>query len=383
MMLILLILAEGLALAVLLARLSGGRTRRPPEVPAPGTGAPGAVTIVIATLNEAARITPLLHGVSAQGAVVKEILVVDSNSSDGTRDLVTAAAARDPRIRLLTDPPLPAGWVGKAWALQHGLEQATTEWVLGLDADTAPRAGLADAVVAAADREGFDCVSFSPCFDGQTAAEQFVQPAILITLIYRSGAAGDPRVRPERVIANGQCFLVRKAVLLQHGGYEPVKASFAEDVSLVRRLASRGVPVGFLDGSRLYTVRAYSGLPQMWREWGRSIALRDSVPALAQWGEILFLFFAQALPLPLAVVGASGLVHLAPSPAARALGWLVGFLLALRLMLLVATRGSYARRGLTFWLSPLADVAAWWRIVLSTVRGPTSWRTRSYTSRNA
>ncbi|NBS60226.1 MAG: glycosyltransferase family 2 protein, partial [Betaproteobacteria bacterium] len=143
MMLILLILAEGLALAVLLARLSGGRTRRPPEVPAPGTGAPGAVTIVIATLNEAARITPLLHGVSAQGAVVKEILVVDSNSSDGTRDLVTAAAARDPRIRLLTDPPLPAGWVGKAWALQHGLEQATTEWVLGLDADTAPRAGLA------------------------------------------------------------------------------------------------------------------------------------------------------------------------------------------------------------------------------------------------
>jgi dolichol-phosphate mannosyltransferase len=101
---------------------------------------------------------------------------------------------------------------------------------------------------------------------------------------------------------------------------------------------------------------------------------------LKQWGDICFLFFAQALPLPLAVAVGSGLVHVAPSPAASALGWIVGFLIAMRLMLLVATRGSYARRGLTFWLSPFADVAAWWRIVLSTVRGPTSWRSRSYNS---
>lgn len=375
-MLIPLILAEALALVVLIVRLSGGRTRRPPELPAPGTGTPGQVTIVIASLNEAARIAPCLEGARAQGAVVKEILVVDSHSTDGTRELAAAAAARDPRIRLLTDPPLPTGWVGKAWALQHGLAQASTEWVLGLDADTAPKPGLADAVVAAANREGFDCVSFSPCFDGQTAAEQFVQPAILVTLIYRSGAAGDPRVRPDRVIANGQCFLVRKQVLLAHGGYEPVKASFAEDVALVRRLATRGVPVGFLDGSRLYTVRSYNGLAQMWREWGRSIGLRDSVSTLAQWGELAVLFFAQALPLPLALGLAAGLW--APSTPRTVLTGLVGALLAFRALMLVATRASYARTGLTFWLSPLADLAAWWRIVLSTVRSATSWRTRSY-----
>jgi dolichol-phosphate mannosyltransferase len=378
-MLILLILAEAVALVVVVMRLSGGRTRRPPELPAPGSGTPGQVTIVIASLNEATRIAPCLRGVSAQGAVVKEILVVDSNSTDGTRELVAAAAERDPRIRLLTDPPLPSGWVGKGWALQYGLEQATTEWVLGLDADTAPNPGLADAVVAAAEREGFDCVSFSPCFDGQSAAEQFVQPAILVTLIYRSGAAGDPRVRADRVIANGQCFLVRKAVLMAHGGYEPVRGSFAEDVALVRRLATRGVPVGFLDGSRLYAVRSYSGLPQMWREWGRSIALRDSISTVRQWGELLFLFCAQALPLPLAIALAAGVVP-GEGAALRMLRGEVGALLAFRLLLLIAIRGSYARPGLTFWLSPLADPAAWWRIVLSTVRSATSWRTRTYGS---
>ncbi len=377
-MLLPLLVAEALALLVLLSRLSGGRTRRAPERPAPGTGRAGQVTIVIASLNEAARIAPCLDGVRAQGAVVQEILVVDSNSTDGTRELVARAAIQDPRIRLLTDPPLPSGWVGKAWALQHGLDQATTEWVLGLDADTAAVPGLADAVVAAAEREGFDCVSFSPCFDGQSAAEQFLQPAILVTLIYRSGAAGDPRVHPDRVIANGQCFLVRRATLIAHGGYEPVKASFAEDVSLVRRLATRGVPVGFLDGSRLYTVRSYSGVGQMWREWGRSIALRDSVSVPRQWSELCFLFFAQAAPLPVLLLLAGGVIGAVPSTERTALVWVVGVLMGIRLLMLVATRASYAHPGVTFWLSPLADLAAWWRIVLSTLRAPTSWRTRSY-----
>ena len=179
------------------------------------------------------------------------------------------------------------------------------------------------------------------------------------------------------MIANGQCFLVRKSVLLAHGGYEPVKRSFAEDVSLARRLATRGVPVGFLDGSKLYTVRSYSGLAQMWREWGRSIALRDSVSTARQWMELLFLLLAQALPLPLALTLAG---HAGPAEPARVhvLWGVVGALLAIRLLMLVAIRASYARTGVTFWLSPLADLAAWWRIVLSTLRAARSWRTRAY-----
>jgi dolichol-phosphate mannosyltransferase len=377
-MLIVLLVAEALALLLLTARLSGGRTRRPPERPAPGAAAPGKITIVIATLDEARRITPCLDGVRAQGAVVGEILVVDSNSTDGTRELVLAAAARDPRIRLLSDPPLPRDWVGKAWALQHGLEQARYDWVLGLDADTAPHAGLADAVLLAAEREGVECVSFSPCFDGQTTGEQCVQPAILVTLIYRSGAAGDPRVRPERVIANGQCFFVKRETLLAQGGYAPVRASFAEDVSLVRGLAAAGVPVGFLDGSRLYTVRGYEGFAQMWREWGRSIALRDSTSAAQRWGDVLFLFFAQAAPLPILLALAAGAGE--GSSVRGALLGVSGGLFAIRLLMLLAIRSSYAVRGVGFWLSPLADLLAWWRIALSMASRPTRWRSREYTA---
>ncbi len=363
---------------VLLARLSGGRHRRPPEAPVPaGLDAEG-LTVVVATLNEAHRIAPCLKGLEAQGAPVREILIVDSGSTDGTRELVAAAAARDARIRLLTDPPLPNGWIGKAWALQFGTEQATQPWVLGMDADTEANPGCAAAALAAARREGFDVVSFAPRFDGQSAAERWLQPALLVTLVYRSGAAGDPRVKPDRVIANGQCFLAKRATILGHGGYEAVKDSFAEDVSLVRHLARRGVPVGFLDGSRLYRVRSYTGIAQMWREWGRSLDLKDATPRLRQLWDTLFVVSAQGLTMPSALALVVCWPALAPSPWRTLAAASTATLVAVRWLLLFGIAPSYERRGLSWWLSPLADPLAALRLVISTLRRPKHWRTRRY-----
>ena len=363
---------------VLAGRLIGGRSRRPAEVPrVEGVDEPG-LTVVVACLNEAARIGPCLEGLTQQGRPVTEILFVDSGSTDGTRDLIADAAARDPRIKLITDPPLASGWIGKAWALQHGTTLATNPWVLGMDADTQAEPGCAASVLAAALREGFDVVSFAPRFAGQSAAERWVQPALLVTLIYRSGAVGDPRVTLDRVIANGQCFLAKRATILAHGGYEPVKGSFAEDVSLVRHLAQRGVAVGFLDGARLYRVRSYRGVAQMWREWGRSLDLKDATTRARQAWDTLFVVLAQGVQWPLAASVALTWSAIPAGPARTLLGASTAALLAIRWLLLVALRPSYERRGVTWWLSPFADPLAAVRLVISSVRRPRRWRKRSY-----
>jgi dolichol-phosphate mannosyltransferase len=366
-----LLVAQGAAALLLLARLARGRTRRPPVEPLLADEPSAPVSVLVACLNEAKRIGPLLAGVRAQHAPVREILVVDSNSTDGTRDLIAAAAALDGRVQLLTDPPLPRGWIGKAWALQYGAEHAAGPWLLGLDADITPRPGLAAAVVAAAEANGYDAVSFSPRFAGQTALERWIQPAILTTLVYRFGPAGDD-TPPDRVMANGQCFLVKKDVLLAAGGYEPVRASFAEDVSLVRHLARSGARVGFLDGSKLYDVRSYDSAAQMWREWGRSVDLKDATTRPQQAIDVAFLILVQGVPLPLLAAAAAGAAVGTPLLA------LNGALLALRWLMTAALSASYAERGAPFWLSPLADPLAVVRVVLSTLQRPRAWRAREY-----
>jgi dolichol-phosphate mannosyltransferase len=47
-------------------------------------------------------------------------------------------------------------------------------------------------------------------------------------------------------------------------------------------------------------------------------------------------------------------------------------------MLQWALASSYERKGVPFWLSPLADPLAAIRILLSTLRTPKRWRSREY-----
>lgn len=328
------------------------------------------VSVIVPTLNEAQRIEPCLTGIAKQGAPLTEVIVVDSGSTDGTQALVAVVARRDSRVRLERDPPLPAGWIGKVWALQHGLSLARGEWILGLDADTEPDEGMVAAVVTAARDHDVELVSFSPRFAGQTAAERWLQPALLVSLLYRTGAPGTA-TSPARLLANGQCFLVRRDVLLRHGGYEPARDSFADDVRLARWYAGRGVRCGFLDGRFLYRVRSYRSAAEMWREWGRSLDLADATGRPRQLLDLALLALAQALPVPLILAAA-----LFPLPLPLIMVNLL--LLSVRIVVLFSIAPSYEQRGVAFYGSWLADPAAFFRVALSTFRRPVSWRGRSY-----
>jgi dolichol-phosphate mannosyltransferase len=356
---------------VLLWRLLPGVHRLPAVAPRfDASVSDTSVSVIVPTLNEAGRLRPCLAGLSRQGAPLVEVLVVDSGSNDDTANIVLEASRRDARIRLERDPPVPAGWIGKVWALQHGLSLVRGEWVLGMDADTEPDAGMVAGVVNAANEHGLQLVSFAPRFAVQTAWERWLQPALLVTLVYRTGApsASPP---PSRLLANGQCFLVRRDVLLAQGGYAPARASFADDVRLARHYAAAGVRCGFLDGRRLFRVRSYGSAREMWREWGRSVDLADVTSRIRQMLELAFLSLVQALPLPILMLA---LVFPLPRPLVA----VNAVLLAIRIALLMALAPSFEKRGVPWSLSWLADVAAVFRIAVSTWRRPVEWRGRVY-----
>ena len=373
------------AVALLLSRLVKGPFRHPPLQPrTPQPRDLGKVSVVVPTLNEAERITPCLEGLTRQSYEVREVIVVDSYSQDETPDLVKAAQQQDPRFRLINDDPLPEGWVGRPWALHNGFlhSSAGSEWILGIDADTQPRPGLVASLLETALNESYDLISLSPQFILKYPGELWLQPALLMTLVYRFGAAGERETSPERVMANGQCFFCKRSVLAQVGGYSSARNSFCDDVTLARHIASQGNQVGFLDGARVLGVRMYEGAAETWKEWGRSLDLKDAASPAQLWGDWLFLLAVQGLPLPLTLGLVQDILSATVAPVTQTVFGVNLLLVLIRFGLNLAIAPSYdrtqAKLSWLFWLSPLADPLAVLRILLSTLQTPKQWRGRSY-----
>jgi dolichol-phosphate mannosyltransferase len=385
-----LLLIQVPATAILLSRLLKGPRRHPPIEPQqPTPELLGSVSVVVPTLNEALRISPLLAGLSRQSYEVREIIVVDSKSQDGTPDLVKAAQQQDPRFRLMTDDPLPSGWVGRPWALHNGFLHSSedSQWFMGLDADIQPHPGLIAGLVKTAEAQGYDLVSLSPQFILKYPGECWLQPALLMTLLYRFDPAGINTEQPERVMANGQCFLCRRSVLAAVGGYTSASSSFCDDVTLARNIAIQGFKVGFLDGAKVLRVRMYEGAMETWKEWGRSLDLKDASSPAQMWGDLWLLSAVQGLPLLIILtyflLSPPPSLSDSPTPPLLLLG-LNLFLLVIRFAMLLAIAPSYDRKsvkgGWLFWLSPLADPIAVLRIFLSAFRTPREWRGRKYSA---
>ncbi|GAB2853165.1 glycosyltransferase family 2 protein [Actinocorallia aurea] len=336
-------------------RLARGRDRLPPLAPAHAP--PAKVSVVIPARDEEARLGPCLRAVLADPHVA-EAVVVDDGSTDGTAALAASLGAR-----VVPGAPPPPGWVGKQWALRQGVEAARGPVVVALDADTRPRPGLVSALCAALERH--DLVSAAPRFVCAGPVAQALQAAFLTTLVYRFGPVGAAVPPPaHRMLANGQCTAFRREEMRAADGYTAIRGNLTDDVALARALARGGWRVGFLDAGGLLDVEMYASPREIWREWPRSLPLRDVTSPVALAGDLAVVWLTCGLPVVRLFGRRAEPLDLA--------------LLATRLLLTAALRGSFARPGPGVWLSPLLDPLAAARLTWTAVRPVRTWRGRAY-----
>ena len=347
--------------------------------PARSTVQIGALSVIVPVLDEELRLARCLDGLIAHGPTVREILVVDGGSVDATRALIAAYAARDARVRLIDASPIPATWNGKAWGLECGLRASdgASTWILTVDADIAPRPGLAEALIGHARYVDVPALSIATRQELGDWGEGLLHPAMLTTLVYRYGLPGHAFRDPARVQANGQCFLARRDIMLATDAFAIARASRCEDVTTARALARAGHAVGFYEAGDLVVVRMHANWRETWRNWPRSLTLRDQFTRRQSLRGLVEIALVQALPLPLAIV--LSIVH--------PLGWQAQALLTvntvlimMRLGTLAGTVRAYTRPPWTYWLSPLADLPVTVALIASAVRRTHTWRGRTLIS---
>jgi chlorobactene glucosyltransferase len=246
----------------------------PPDAP--------LVSIVIPARNERRNVERCLRSMLAARYPALEVLLVDDHSEDGTGDVARAIASTDPRLRVLESPPLPPGWFGKQWACATGAHAARGDILLFADADTEQAPDLLPRAVNAMRALDADLLSVAGRQELGTFWERLLQPQIFAMLFLRyGGTEGVNRARrPENVIANGQCFLVRRTAYDAIGGHEAVRENVAEDLMLAQATLRAGRRVRFILGPDQLSTRMYTTLPELIEGWGKNVyaAGRHTVP---------------------------------------------------------------------------------------------------------
>jgi chlorobactene glucosyltransferase len=216
------------------------------------------LTVIIPARDEAKRIGRCLDGLAAQHLPDLDIVVLDDNSSDDTAELARSFGGQLPGLRVIQGAPLPDGWAGKCWACWQAAQASNAEWLLFLDADTAPLPGMIPALLDYATAQRLDLLTLLPLLELGSWWERVLMPPFvgLIQAVYPIDRVNDPR--SPLALANGQCILVRRSAYFAVDGHRAVRDSVLEDVRLAQTIKSAGYRMAAVGGPELMRVRMYT-----------------------------------------------------------------------------------------------------------------------------
>ncbi len=340
------------------------------------------VSILIPARNEAPGIEAAVRAALAASSGPTEVIVLDDHSTDDTAARVTALAAEDARVRLITGDALPEGWCGKPFACWQLARAARHPYLLFVDADVRLAKDAATRLAAHLDaRPALHLLSGVPRQKTGTLLEKLLIPLIHIVLLGYLPLPAARRFRWTAFAAGcGQLFLARREAYFAAGGHGAVRASLHDGIKLPRAFRAANFNTDLVDATDLATCRMYSSSREVWRGLSRNATEAMAHPAaILPW--TVLLLGGHVLPWCLAATAwfregfASRTVAMA--------------LIAGGLSLLPRIFGlrpfSHSRLGLVLHpVSVLLLVAIQWQALGRRLVGrPSTWRGRAYSPSRA
>jgi peptidoglycan-N-acetylglucosamine deacetylase len=227
--------------------------RRSPPIP---NGAFHNVSVIVPAYNEAKVIARTVDFIlKSDYQNLREIIVVDDGSSDGTAAVVENAFANDSRVRVFRKPN-----GGKSAALNFGIANARSEILVMLDADTLLHPSAIRMLARHFDDPGIGAVAGNAKVGNRVNLVTKLQALEYITSqnLERAGLAQLDAI----TVVPGAVGAWRREAILRAGGLGP--ATLAEDCDLTLSLHRAGYRI-----AHEMAAIGWTEAPQTWRSFMR------------------------------------------------------------------------------------------------------------------
>ncbi|AFW95473.1 hopene-associated glycosyltransferase HpnB [Anabaena sp. 90] len=266
------------------------------------------VCVIIPARNEADVIPVSLRSLLLQDYPGNfTIFLVDDQSSDGTAHIAEGVAHnldKTPQLQIVTSTSLPPGWTGKLWAMEQGLQTASTltpDYFLLTDADIEHDPSNLHRLVAKAEAQKLDLVSIMVRLRCQSFWEQLLIPAFVFFFqkLYPFSWVNNPK--KATAAAAGGCILIHSEALNRIGGLQIIRQALIDDCSLAKAVKSTHGKIWLGLSTLTYSLRPYDSLKTIWDMVARSAYTQLNYSPFLLIGSLLGMTLVYLLP-PIAII---------------------------------------------------------------------------------
>lgn len=204
------------------------------------------------------------------------VYLINDSSTDQTVEVARAAADRAGRgssLTILEAGHPAAGWSGKLWAVQQGIERAQREqpdFFLLTDADIEHDPASIATLVQIAASGPYDLSSYMVKLYCASVAERLLIPAFVFFFLKLYPPLWIADSQRSASGAAGGCMLLRPEALARAGGIQAIRNEIIDDCALASRVKSSGgrVWLGLTDLAA--SIRPYGSFAEIGRMISRS-----------------------------------------------------------------------------------------------------------------
>ena len=218
------------------------------------------VSILFAARDEEEKLPGALATFLALDYPRYEVIAADDRSKDRTVEILRAAAEKDARLKYVRIDALPAGWLGKPYAMQQAFERSSGEWIVFTDADVHFSPDLLRRAVAMAKRDGLDHLTVLSSVEMHTIGERialtFFGMGFLMGI--RPWRANDARSKGYTGVGTFQ--LLRRSAYEAIGTHRRLAMEVVDDMKLGKLVKEGGFRSGVAKAWTEVRVRWHAGV---------------------------------------------------------------------------------------------------------------------------